>query len=269
MQVLSKQELQARAPSIFAEQPYSKVSDKYEFIPTIKVLDAMIDHGFHPVSAGQTSARNPERAMTNRHLIRFRHEDYLKENNLDVGDNIPEIALYNSHNGSCAYRLLFGIFRLVCSNGLVVASSNLGELCVTHRGNIIEEVLDASFGLIERAPEVAHQINQWQGLILNPTKQLAFAKDVRDFASLGRSQVEPESLIEARRPADDCAEDGSRDLWKTMNVVQENLIKGGQIYTTADGKTRTSRQVKAVHADELINRRLWTATEAYADRLAA
>lgn len=266
MQVLSRQELQARAPSIFAEQPYSKVSDKYEFIPTIKVLDAMIDHGFQPVNAGQTSARNPERITTNRHLIRFRHEDIIGK---EVGQNTPEIALYNSHNGSCAYRLMFGIFRLVCSNGMVVASANLGEVRVTHRGNVIEEVLNASFGLIERAPEVAKQVDDWQRLILDPDQQLKYAKEVAEFASLGRNRVDPETLIEARRPEDDHEDNGSRDLWRTMNVLQENLIKGGLIYTTTDGKTRTSRQVKAVHADELVNRRLWSATEAYAERLAA
>ncbi len=39
--ILSREELQTQAPSIFAEHPSSKVSSIYSFIPTTKILDKL------------------------------------------------------------------------------------------------------------------------------------------------------------------------------------------------------------------------------------
>jgi hypothetical protein len=158
---------------------------------------------------------------------------------------------------------MFGIFKIDCSNGLLVASKNLGEVSVIHKGDIISDVIDKSFGLIERAPEVARQVDEWRQIELNRRQQQRYIQRIQDYVSLGRSKVDPNSLLEARRPSDDVDSQGNRDLWHTMNVVQENITRGGIVYETSDGKFQTSRPMKAIRANGEMNKRLWEVTENY------
>ena len=53
------------------------------------------------------------------------------------------------------------------------------------------------------------------------------------------------------------APDGSRDLWRTLNTVQEHLIKGGLRGTASTGRRMTTKPIKAVDADLKTNRALW------------
>jgi hypothetical protein len=57
--------------------------------------------------------------------------------------------------------------------------------------------------------------------------------------------------------------DCSRDLWKTTNVIQEALVRGGLTGHNERGRRVTTRPVKAVEADLRINRRLWELAESY------
>ena len=36
-------------------------------------------------------------------------------------DSVPEVVFLNSHDGTSAYQLRMGIFRVVCTNGLIVS----------------------------------------------------------------------------------------------------------------------------------------------------
>ena len=49
-------------------------------------------------------------------MIMFRHADSLPS--VAVGDSLVEVVLVNSHDGTSSYKLMAGIFRLVCWNGM-------------------------------------------------------------------------------------------------------------------------------------------------------
>ena len=51
---LNNQDLHRVAPSIFASAPWERVSERYAFIPTIQVVDALRGEGFMPVKAMQS-----------------------------------------------------------------------------------------------------------------------------------------------------------------------------------------------------------------------
>ncbi|EBA7968526.1 DUF945 domain-containing protein, partial [Salmonella enterica] len=38
------------------------------------------------------------------------------------GKEVPEIILLNSHDGSSSYQMVPGLFRFICTNGLVCGS---------------------------------------------------------------------------------------------------------------------------------------------------
>src|SRR5262245_50401059 len=129
--ILTRDTLRQTVPSVFARQPYHAMSDRYRFVGTDSVLDIMEGLGYHPVKAMQSRSRLENKRGFTRHSIRLRHVDYLTA---PRGEELPEIIVENSHDGSAAYRLHAGIFRLVCSNGLVIASASFGTISVKHSG---------------------------------------------------------------------------------------------------------------------------------------
>jgi len=116
---LSDEELRRCAPSIFASQPIDTVSNRYSFLPTSSILRGMRQNGWVPVRAEQQSVRTEARRGFQKHLIRFARVEHL--DSWEKNQVRPEVVLLNSHDKSSAYQLHCGLFRLVCSNGMVVA----------------------------------------------------------------------------------------------------------------------------------------------------
>lgn len=267
---MTNEQLMRYAPSIFAEKPFHTMSEKYRFVPTIKVLDAMRDNGFQPVKASQSRTRIEGKGDFTKHMIRFRHNDFMNGSN--VGDELPEIVLVNSHDGSSAYQLMAGIFRLVCSNGMVVQSSDMSSISVRHSGkdDAAQQVIDASFEIIDQTPKVFSRIADYKQIELSVAKQEAFAKAALEIKSKEAAETfSTSSVLQARRTADVGEHNGNRDLWRTMNVIQENIIHGGFRGRSVNTRRRTTaKAVNSVNEDVRINRALWRLTDEMA-KLAA
>lgn len=252
---MTLEDIRNKAPSAFATEPFSGVSEHYKFIPTSTVIEKLISNGFTPVMAAECKTRfNSGKKGYTKHIMRFRHNTALFS-----GAEVPELVLTNSHDRTSGYVLEAGIFRMVCSNGLVVCSESFERISVRHMGqhNLIDDVLEGSFKIIENLPTIMQQIEQWKGKTLSQDAQYAFAKDA---ASLSKSlEISPNQLLQARR-----FEDKKDDLYTTFNRVQENLITGGVVGLSDNGKYRRTRAITAITADTQINRDLWKLTEQYA-----
>ena len=96
--VLNDQDIRKTAPSIFASQPWAETSQNYRFLPTISVVNALRDSGFNVVKATQSRCRIEGKGEFTKHMIRLRHSTYM--NPLNIGDEVPEIVLVNSHDRS-------------------------------------------------------------------------------------------------------------------------------------------------------------------------
>mgnify|MGYP001617490074 CR=1 FL=1 len=256
---LNNQDLHRVAPSIFASAPWERVSERYAFIPTIQVVDALRGEGFMPVKAMQSKTRIGGTGAFTKHLIRFRRQQDL---GVEKGTELPEIVLVNSHDRSSSYQLSAGIFRLVCSNGMVVKSSNFGDIKVQHSGNIVDRVIEGSYSIINDMPKVLEQVESMKAITLGNHEQFAFAKaalELRcptDEAGNNRSSVEPDQLLKIRR-----YDDQTNTLWNTFQRVQENFIKGGLRGTGTTGKRTTTRAIKSVTEDVRLNKALWMLAE--------
>ena len=235
-------------PSIYATGPSAKVSEKYGFIPTSVIVHALERSGFVPVKA--SAARSSlERAAFAKHLIRFRHREHM---NTQVGDWLPEVVLVNSHDGSSSYQIMAGVYKLVCSNGLVVGNSFV-EARVRHTKNAPDEIVDASFRVIESLPGIADGIESMRAITLESDEREAFAAAALTLRYPDEAPIRPTQLLSTRRNADT-----SSDLWTTFNVLQENLLQGGQ--RRAESRRRTHR-ISSVSEDVRLNRSLWTLAE--------
>lgn len=260
--MLTMEQLKQTAPSVFALEPWQKVSDKYRFVPTIDVVNALVEHGFVPMSARQSRCRIEGKEFYTRHVIRFRHADLANIVGRQELLGVPEIVLLNSHDRSSSYKIFMGMFRQVCSNGLIAYSEDIG-FTVRHSGaaDLTQQVIDASYKVIESAPIITAKVTDWSSKMITPAKQIAFANaalELRDSAI----NVDPETLLKGRRHYDDAKENGDRDVWTTFNVVQENLIKGGLLgQSEKTKKFRHTRGIKSVNEDVKLNRALWRLTE--------
>lgn len=264
--ILDNEALRRSCPSIFASTPYSGMSARYRMVPTIEVVDILRDRGFRPVKAVQNRARTEDKRPYSRHMIRFRHDDYLTPET--VGGELPELILSNSHDGSAAYRFNSGIYRLVCSNGLLIAAADFGGISVKHSGgsDFHDRILDATFRIVEDTPKTLAKIEDWKQIALPAPIQTAYAEAAHTL--LDNPSVKPAQLLTPRRVEDKPTEDGSRSLWVTYNTVQEHVLKGGDVGFSSSGRRTTTRPVKSVERDLKLNRALATLAEQLAKHMA-
>ena len=141
---LDRNQVRRVAPSVFADREDDSRSKKYRFVSSDSLLDQMEEAGFLVVGAQEQCTRKPDGTPTRKHLIRFAHRDVLEHNR----DQRIEVVMINSHNGSCSYQLMAGIFRLVCTNGLIVGA-RIAAINIRHMGHTGEEVIAASLRLAE------------------------------------------------------------------------------------------------------------------------
>lgn len=261
---LTMEAIQTLAPSAFAGQAYEKQSSRYSFIPTSDVITRMQDSGFVPVMASQSRTRIAGKEFFTKHMIRFRDQNALTQAAV-VGDSILEAVLINSHDGSSAYKLMLGIFRFVCSNGMFVADSTFESIHVRHTGNILDQVVDGSKRLFAEGAKVLDVVGKWQGIDLVQPEQLALATAAHQVRFGAESPIAPASLLTSRR-----YDDNGTDLWRTFNRIQENATKG---YRTgqkdANGRRIGVREVKSIDGSTNLNQALWTLASKMAELKAA
>jgi hypothetical protein len=260
MNTLSREQLYRQAPAIFAQSPDLAVSDRYGFVPTIEVVDALQAEGWYPVRAQQTRVRDPERRDTTRHMVRFRQDP---DRQITVGDSITELVLTNSHDRTAAYQLDLGLFRLICSNGMVTPVGEMGGIRVRHGKQVVDQILDGSIALIDEVPNLAGTVEQFQSMRLSPEESRLFAQSALTlrYGEGWRevSPIQPDALLQARR-----SEDRDQNLWRVFNRAQENLLKGGLSGRSRNGRHTSTRAIRSVTEDVRLNRALWQLTEHFA-----
>jgi hypothetical protein len=263
-QVLTDAQLRSRAPSIFAESPHSGVSARYGHVPTIALLNAFRDVGWYPVRAEQTRVRDVSRRAHTRHLVRLRRV----RDPIEVGDSLAELVLLNSHDGSSAYQLDIGLYRLVCENGMVTPIGETGGIRVRHGKHVVDEAIEGSYDLVEEVPRIAAQVDQFRALSLSPRESERFARSALELRyGEDWSQASPVTtaqVLSSRRVAD-----SGQDLWSTLNRVQENLTKGGLAGRSRSGRRTRTRAIRSVTEDVRLNRALWRLTERFTELKAA
>jgi hypothetical protein len=258
---LDNNSIALRAPSAFATEAHSSRSQHYAYIPTSAVIDALAREGFRCISAGQSRTRIEDKRDFTKHMLRFVREDGALAR---VGDSVPQVTLINSHDGSSAYVLTAGLYRLVCLNGLLVTEGAANTLHVKHSGDVVRNVIEGSFQVIGEASKAGEVAADWRGVALSRQEQEAFADSALQLRYDGAAPVSPAAILRPRR-----LEDRSTDLWTTFNAVQEHLITGGARGRDANGRRVSVRAVNGIDGNVKLNRALWSLAERMAQLKAA
>ena len=91
-QPLTDDQMMRVAPSIFAAGKHDSRSDRYEYIPTIEVLDGLRREGFQPFAVAQGRTRVEGKAEFTKHFLRLRHVTQIH----DDSGTANEILLMNT-----------------------------------------------------------------------------------------------------------------------------------------------------------------------------
>jgi hypothetical protein len=259
---LSRDRLMSVAPSAYADAAFAGTSDRYAFFPTDTVIEALRETGWVPVIAQEQRARQEARFGFQKHMVRFHRREELGRAVLH--DSRLELVLMNSHDGGCAFRIFAGVFRLVCSNGLVVSDASYGAISIRHTRKTVDQVITASQGIAGHSDRIGESIAAFRQRQLSDAERNDFAARALTlrYDSLEAAPVRPSFLLEAKR-----REDAGASLWQAFNTVQENMMRGSR---PDRAKARIeSRRVARVRgltgldAQLTLNRDLWKLAASY------
>ena len=245
------------------------LTNKYQFISSSELILKLQAKGFELHRSVETKPRKLERKGFQKHMLVFRHPSmtgFQAANGL-----IPELLVINSHDGSTSTKFMLGLFRLICSNGLISVSETFDSYRIRHMGNSIETKLDdcierlqvAASTLVDRVTKLSNtQVSDWM--------RDKFALDmaaVRLENTPNVVTVDKESILKVVRQGDT-----GLDVFTTLNVIQEKLVNGGISYTTSTTtetgnavRFNTTRRVKSIDQQVRLNKAVW----AYAEKLVA
>ena len=256
---LTETEMRRVAPSIFAVTAHESRSERFQPIPTIEILRGLMREGFMPVGAKQSRSRIEGKADFTKHLIRLRRIDDGKVYN--VGDTVCETLLKNANDGTSAYELMAGLFRVRSLKFLFTQTGTIDAIKVRHSGDVQHKVIEGTYRVLGEAERTLAAPQDWSMLRLDRDERdiLADAAHVLRFGDSEGETTTPikaEQLLIPRRH-----NDRADDLWTVWNVVQENAIKGGLRGVGRDdlGRPRRvkSRAVNGIDQDIKLNKALW------------
>jgi hypothetical protein len=240
-------------------QAADNTSDYYQFIPTSKVITMLSTLGWQKTEEIVTQVRAKNQQGYQKHMVRFSHPDMYWD-----AETRPELVVVNAHNGKSSLKFMFGIFRMICANGIIAMTK--GETFkVLHKGDVEAKIKYAVDGILKlsEARQKAVQNMRTTNLSLDQINQFG-AKAAR-LLMPEEGYVTEETLCGITTPRRE--EDKGVSLWQVFNVVQENMTRHGFKYVTRKPselnpeetitKRHRTRGFKSVDKTTLVNAQLW------------
>jgi hypothetical protein len=244
----SLEQIKKIAPSVFTTEKAPHLTDKYIQTPTSRVVEDLMSLGWQVTKAQEVKARKGQGFQ--KHIIVFRNPEIMIKGK-DGDDSFPQILLTNSHDGKAAFNFRVGIFRLVCSNGLVISDADFSNVSIRHINYTFESLQAKVAEMITKLPNLVQKINLFKSTELTEDQMTDFAQKAMQLRTKERV-----SIMDVLTP--DRPQDRGNDLWVVFNRVQEKLLGGSY----RAGK-RKARSVKNFQKDIELNEKLFELAEAY------
>jgi hypothetical protein len=199
-------------------------------------------------------------------MVAFQNPDVYIENDEGGIEGFVRIILTNSHDGFHSFKFMVGVYRVICSNGLVIASERFADISIRHINYDFEELRKIVAQAIEASEKNVDIINEMREKKLDENQKKEFAKkaiairkgvEVDELPKMTDKEVE--EILEPVR-----VEDKGSDVWAVFNVLQEKIIKGDFTFgTTKKGKARKARPITGAAKDIEVNQRLFETAASY------
>lgn len=266
---LTEDEIRQRCPLVFATSPTNdKVSEKYTVANTYTVIQDMEKLGWKVVRAAQRKATKKSSGRFSYHMVALQNPDIKITKQVDGGEEtvecFPQIILTNSHDGLSCFQFRVGLYRCICSNGLVISDAELSEFKIRHIYYSFENLRAVVGRILEALPSKVERMSQMSNVLLSEDQKLDFAKkalSIRKGVKEEELQADEETYKDLLTPVR--KEDEGSSLWNVYNVLQEKIVKGG--YTTAEEgkKARKVRKVTSFIKELDFSRRIDEVAQSY------
>lgn len=238
------------APSVFTTSKAFHLTNKYVQTPTSRVVEDLMGMGWQVTDAKEIKARKNRGFQ--KHMVVFRNPEItIKGQNGD--DAFPQILLTNSHDGKNAFNFRVGIFRLVCSNGLVVCSEEFNNVSIRHVNYTFESLQTKINEIIAKLPGLVQKINTFKSTQLTTEQMVDFVRRASELRK--QALVDYTEILRPKRTQDE-----GNDLWAVFNRIQEKIVNGGYTYGNKD---RKARSIKNFQQDIKVNEQLFEIAESY------
>lgn len=251
--IITLDQIQKSAPAILATEPVSWIkSNSYVFTPSTMIIESLSTLGFELIKVKQARSKDDNRIKYGNHVMVFENPNIKLNPNGDTV--VPQIVVLNSHDGTKQLQFEIGIFRLICENGLVVKSIDLGSYKHKHMKYTLEGIREMVKSKVNHFEKLEKKISIWQNIEVPNIILPEFAEQAFQtrFKALDRqaNEMEIAQILKPRRN-----EDIDNSLWNVYNRVQENIVKG---FETGEKKIK---QIKNHNLENAINQDLWEITE--------
>jgi len=232
---------------------HTRVSEKYQLIPTKEIAQKFFDLGFKVDEYKSVRVRDASRQGYQKHFVRLSHPTMLTTKHNDVK---LQLLVTNSHDGSSSFTIQLGIFRLVCSNGLVVGTT-FESVSIRHTKKAVIEIEPAVERIVAQVAKLDRYLTAMKGTKLSDAQMKEFYQ--KAIAIRYQDNKYSDVDISSRRSADD-----GNDLFVIYNRTQEALMRGSQV-RQMNGRWRQSRAIRSIDKDRTINEKLFDLACEYLD----
>jgi len=221
-----------------------------------------MDQGFIIRSASQqkTQKRTAGKEAFQKHRISMQMP-FENGPSRALGQIFPTVDLINSGDWSSTFTMAVGLFRLICTNGMVAPFGAANESIKVRHDKVDEDTFSAIQQAMDKAPALFQFAEDAQRFNLTDTEIEQFGR----AAARIRFGLDPEDSVDSSMTKGLLAPrrgmDSGYDLWSVFNRVQENGTRGGFRVPDANNRLRRVRERRNIVADVKWNQDLWSLTQ--------
>lgn len=252
---LSIEEAALACPAIITKEAGPTVMAGYQRLDTESLIRQFEALGYGISQVNQERSNSWQDAYA-KHMVRMRPlKKFTPRKDRKVGDSVEEAVIVNAHNGSSKLHVLVGIWRFVCTNGLMTGDTISG-FHYRHTG-AAREIANAVVEQMAKKvlPQLEALTSRMHTTRLNQEGQLRLANDALRLRWGFDAPVQAEMLLNINRP-----EDKGDSVWHVYNRIQENVLRGGFTEARRNAAVRPLENVTRVVN---VNRSLWDAAASF------
>lgn len=209
--------------------PSSLVKSTYGFISTADLLQTFAAQGWAPVSKQVAKTKVEARQGYQKHIVRLEHPNFQSIKGLTESNRSrPQLCLLNSHDGSAALRLFYGVLRIACLNG-IIAGSVLKSFRAVHSANNVAQLEHGIAYMTSGIGELAETVERLAKSRFSLDAQYQLVHQLVDLRLANVKNIVDINYNSATRLVR--PEDNSSDAYTIFNRLQESLVRGGIEYT--------------------------------------
>ena len=217
-----------------------RIKQKEFYIPTLDLVTKLQDEGWR--LSGVAEHRSKNRKITNNY-VQLQHPDFAIQNKQGKDEAFTSITIKNSCNGAQPLQMSLGMFRQVCSNGLVGFDQHAETERIKHIAVNASNLDRFVISMNSKVNKLLTEVNEMKhkGLSIEDMRKLALEAAKLRYNNL--DDVNIDDLLAINR-----VEDESNDLWTVFNRIQENL----------------THDVTNMNEDIKLNQQLFSLVESFA-----